>query len=423
MLLQFNFKNYKSFRDDTTLDLTATKISEFNNHVISIANEHVLPVAAIFGANASGKSNVQEAFRYMATYVIHSLNYGGDESSAKKKKSEFFKPTPFLFDTTSKKAESLFEVYFMDSEENGAKTYNYGFTVNTTGVCEEWLNYKSKSSRGAYRKIFYRNGEKYDFSGLPTKSQDNLKIALEKETLVVSLGAKLKIAKLKFVRDWFLNIDFADFGKPIENYFLSRLIPEGFAESKDVQKKVVDYFAAFDPSIIGFNVETYKVDNDEDEHLKIDAIHRMNDSDQTVSIPLQHESAGTLKMFALYPMLQDVLSNGGVLFIDELNARLHPLLVRTFIITFLDLNINAKHAQLIFTSHDSWQLNGSMLRRDEIWFTEKDSSGVSNLYSLADFVDEDGVKIRKDENYEKNYLLGKYGAIPTLKHLDMFKEE
>ena len=423
MLLQFNFKNYKSFRDDTTLDLTATKISEFNNHVISVANEHVLPVAAIFGANASGKSNVQEAFRYMATYVIHSLNYGGDESSAKKKKSEFFKPTPFLFDTTSKTAESLFEVYFMDSEENGAKTYNYGFTVNTTGVCEEWLNYKSKSSRGAYRKIFYRNGDKYDFSGLPTKSQDNLKIALEKETLVVSLGAKLKIAKLKFVRDWFLNNDFADFGKPIENYFLSRLIPEGFAASKDVQKKVVDYFAAFDPSIIGFNVETYKVDNDEDEHLKIDAIHRMNDSDQTVSIPLQHESAGTLKMFALYPMLQDVLSNGGVLFIDELNARLHPLLVRTFIITFLDLNINAKHAQLIFTSHDSWQLNGSMLRRDEIWFTEKDSSGVSNLYSLADFVDEDGVKIRKDENYEKNYLLGKYGAIPALKHLDMFKEE
>ena len=423
MLLQFNFKNYKSFRDDTTLDLTATKISEFNNHVIPIANERVLPVAAIFGANASGKSNVHEAFRYMATYVIHSLNYGGDESSAKKKKSEFFKPTPFLFDTRSKKAESLFEVYFMNSEENGAKTYNYGFTVNNTGVCEEWLNYKSKSSRGAYRKIFYRNGEKYDFSGLPAKSQENLKIALEKETLIVSLGAKLKIAKLKFVRDWFLNNDFADFGKPIENYFLSRLIPEGFAKNKDVQKKVVDYFAAFDPAIIGFNVETYKVDDDEDEHLNIDAIHKMNDSDQTASIPLQYESAGTLKMFALYPMLQDVLSNGGVLFIDELNARLHPLLVRTFIITFLDLNINTQHAQLIFTSHDSWQLNGSMLRRDEIWFTEKDSSGVSHLYSLADFVDEDGAKIRKDENYEKNYLLGKYGAIPTLKHLDMFKEE
>lgn len=423
MLLQFNFKNYKSFKDDTTLDLTATKISEFNNHVVSIANERVLPVASIFGANASGKSNVQEAFRYMATYVIQSLNYGGDEAPSKKKKTEFFKPTPFLFDSISKGAESSFEVYFIDSEENGAKTYNYGFTVNNVGVCEEWLNYKAKTSRGIYKRIFYRNGEEYDFSGLPVKSQENLKIALEKETLVVSLGAKLKIAKLKFIRDWFLNNDFADFGRPIENFFLSQVIPDGFAGDETVQKKVVDYFATFDPSIIGFKIEELKSEDGDEERIKIDAVHRMVDSDKTASIPLQHESAGTLKMFALYPMLQDVLSTGGVFFIDELNARLHPLLVRTFIITFLDPTINTKHAQLIFTSHDSWQLNGSMLRRDEIWFTEKDNNGISNLYSLADFVDEDGIKIRKDENYEKNYLLGKYGAIPTLKHFDMFKEE
>lgn len=422
MLLQFNFKNYKSFKDDTFLDLTATKITDFSNHVVQVANERVLPVAAIFGANASGKSNVQEAFRYMSTYVIDSLNYGGDETSTKKKKTEFFKPTPFLFDATSKNAESSFEVFFIDSEENGAKTYNYGFTVNNSGVCEEWLNYKAKSSRGVYKRIFYRNGTEYDFSGLPAKSKENLRIALEKETLVVSLGAKLKIPKLKFIRDWFLNNDFADFGTPIENFFLSQLIPEGFADDKSIQNKVIDFFSTFDASIIGFNVEKIKGDGEDEERLKIDAVHKMVDSDKTVSIPLQHESAGTLKMFALYPMLQDVLTTGGVLFIDELNARLHPLLVRTFIITFLDPTINTKHAQLVFTSHDSWQLNGSMLRRDEIWFTEKDSNGISNLYSLADFVDEDGAKIRKDENYEKNYLLGKYGAIPTLKHFDMFME-
>lgn len=423
MLLQFNFKNFKSFRDDTTLDLTATKISEFSNHVVSVANEKVLPVAAIFGANASGKSNVQEAFRYMSMYVINSLDYG-DEADAKKKNSKFYKPTPFLFDNNSKAAESSFEVYFIDSEENGAKTYNYGFTVDSNGVCEEWLNYKAKSSRGDFKRIFYRNGEEYDFAGIPAKSQENLKIALEKETLIVSLGAKLKIAKLKFIRDWFIHNDFADFGRPIENFFLSQLIPDGFAEDEKVQQKVVDYFATFDSSIIGFNVEVLKSENDDDDrHIKIDAIHKMIDSDQTTTIPLQHESAGTLKMFAMYPMLQDVLSTGGVFFVDELNARLHPLLVRAFIIAFLSPNINTNHAQLIFTSHDSWQLNGNILRRDEIWFAEKDSNGISNLYSLADFVDEDGVKIRKDENYEKNYLLGKYGAIPTLRHFDMFKEE
>lgn len=422
MLLQFNFKNFKSFKDDTTLDLTATKISEFNNHIVSIANEKVLPVTAIFGANASGKSNVQEAFRYMATYVLNSLDYGNESES--KKNSRFFKPTPFLFDSTSRNAESSFEVYFINSEGNGAKTYNYGFTIDCNGVCEEWLNYKAKTSRGDFKRIFYRNGDEIDFSGIPSKSQENLKIALEKETLLVSLGAKLKIVKLKFIRDWFVHLEFADFGKPIENYFLSQLIPNGFEEDEEVQKKVVDYFASFDPSIIGFNVEVIKSEiDDSDKRLRIDAVHKMIDSDQTTSIPLQYESAGTLKMFALYPMLQEVLSTGGVFFIDELNTRLHPLLVRVFVITFLDPEINTNHAQLIFTSHDSWQLNGNILRRDEIWFTEKDQNGVSSLFSLADFVDEDGVKIRKDENYEKNYLLGKYGAIPTLKHFDMFKGE
>ena len=179
MLLQFNFKNFKSFRDDTTLDLTATKISEYSNHVITIGNEKVLPIAAILGANASGKSNVLEAFRYMATYVANSLNYGGDESK-KKGKSEFLSPTPFLLDADSKDAESSFEVYFISSEENGAKSYNYGFTVNSVGIKEEWLNYKSKTSRGNYKRIFYRNGSELDLSGIAPKSQENLRIALEK---------------------------------------------------------------------------------------------------------------------------------------------------------------------------------------------------------------------------------------------------
>ena len=123
-------------------------------------------------------------------------------------------------------------------------------------------------------------------------------------------------------------------------------------------------------------------------------------------------------MFALYPELQSVMKNGGVYFIDDLNASLHPLLVRNFILTFLNPEININHAQLIFTTHDTWLLSNQLLRRDEIWFTEKDADGLSALYSLADFIDEDDSRIRKDENYEENYLLGKYGAIPSLKTID-----
>lgn len=421
MLLQFNFRNFKSFRDDTTLDLTATKISEYNHHVVSVGNEKILPLAVIFGANASGKSNVLEAFRYMTAYVASSLNYGGDESK-KKGKSEFLSPTPFLFDAASRDAESSFEVYFISSDASGAKSYNYGFTVNGDGVKEEWLNYRSKTSRGGFRRIFYRNGSDLDLSGIPPGSRENLRVALEKETLIVSLGAKLKIAKLKLIRDWFLDNEIADFGRPVENFFLSELLPDDFAESRDVQNEVVKYFSAFDPSITGFEINRLEGEDDrKPSRVMISAVHKMIGSEETAAIPLELESAGTLKMFSLYPLLREVLETGGVLFVDELNARLHPLLVRTFVITFLSPERNPNHAQLVFTSHDPWQLNSNILRRDEVWFSEKSSDGVSTLYSLADFVDEDGVKIRKDENYEKNYLFGKYGAIPAMQYFDVLK--
>ena len=191
--------------------------------------------------------------------------------------------------------------------------------------------------------------------------------------------------------------ELADFGRPFENFFLSEQLPDDFVESKEVQNKVINYFSAFDPSIIGFEVEA--IEND-DETVRIDAIHKMIGSEETATIPLKLESAGTLKMFALYSLLQEVLETGGVLFVDELNARLHPLLVRTFVITFLNKETNPNHAQLVFTSHDSWQLNSNILRRDEVWFSEKTSNGGSVLYSLADFVDEDGVKIRKERPFQ-----------------------
>ena len=135
MLLQFNFKNYLSFRDDTTLDLTATNITEHPAHVVTIGKEKVLPLAAIYGANASGKSNVLEAFHYMTTYVVNSFAFGGD--NAKDKSSDqlsFLPPTPFLFDAASKEAESSFEIYFIISEQNDCKSYHYGFTIGADGV-------------------------------------------------------------------------------------------------------------------------------------------------------------------------------------------------------------------------------------------------------------------------------------------------
>lgn len=420
MLIQFNFKNFKSFRDEATLDLSAAKMTEFSDRVVSEGNDKILPMAAIYGANASGKSNIYNAFGYMADYVIESFKYGDEEE-----KFEEYRPTPFLFDSVSNGVESSFEVYFTIPGDKAEKTYNYGFCVDRHGVTEEWLNVKAKTAR-KYASVFYRSTEEdtLDLSGLPKSSRDNIQVALEKQVLIVSLGAKLKVNKCKDIRDWFMANEFADFGDPFTNFFLSRRLPKGFVDDNSVQKKVIEYFASFDEHIKDFEIE--KLPNDADskeETYKISSLHKKIDSDTFAAIPLSMESAGTLKMFALYPELQDVLEKGSVFFIDELNARLHPLLVRNFLLTFLNPEINTRHAQLIFTTHDTWQLSNQLLRRDEVWFTEKDEQGISKLYSLADFVDESGARIRKDESYEKNYLIGKYGAIPTLKSIDIFKGE
>lgn len=419
MLIQFNFKNFKSFRDEAILDLSAAKMTEFSDRVVSEGNEKILPMAAIYGANASGKSNIYNAFEYMADYVIESFKYGDEEE-----KFEEYRPTPFLFDSISGNAESSFEIYFTISGDKTEKTYNYGFCVDRHGVTEEWLNSKAKTAR-KFKSVFYRSIEEntLDLSGLPKSSRENIQVALEKQVLIVSLGAKLKVNKCKDIRDWFLANEFADFGDPFTNFFLSRRLPKGFVDDDSVQKKVIEYFASFDEHIKDFEIERVPHDIEtKEETYKISALHKKIDSDEFAAIPLGMESAGALKMFALYPELQDVLEKGSVFFIDELNARLHPLLVRNFLLTFLNPEINTNHAQLIFTTHDTWQLSNQLLRRDEVWFTEKDGQGISKLYSLADFVDESGARIRKDESYEKNYLIGKYGAIPTLKSIDIFKE-
>ncbi len=422
MLIQFNFKNFKSFRDEVSLDLSATKITEHESHVVDIANDKLLKVAAIYGANASGKSNVYDAFDYMTYYVSESFNFGGEKDSRWKKEKDYQKVTPFLFDEKSRDEETTFEVFYVDNAENSGKIYQYGFSLRRDEVVEEWLYSKAKTARNNYRTIFYRKkGEEMEMNGFSKNHVENIKASLNKETLIVSLGTKLRVDKLKKVRDWFMNNDILDFGDPIENYYRSRMLPEGFTDSKEVQGNVVKYFASFDEAIKDFNVEELAQEDEKDtgKGYKIDALHKMADSQKLGSIPLKMESSGTLKMFALYPSLKNVLDNGGTLFIDELNARLHPLLVRNIILTFLSPEINTQNAQLIFTTHDIWQFSNELLRRDEIWLVNKNRDGVSELYSLADFKDEEGNKVRRDEALAKKYLTGSYGAIPALKPMKM----
>ena len=424
MLIQFNFKNFKSFRDEASLDLSATKITEHEDHVVNIANDKLLKVAAIYGANASGKSNIYEAFEYMRYYVLESFKFG-DEDGGYSKNDDYIRVTPFMFDDDSCNGETTFEVFYVDNMENTGKTYQYGFVLKDNEVLEEWLYSKAKTARNNYRTIFYRKGdEELEMNGIPKRYIENIKASLNKESLIVSLGAKLRIEKLKNVREWFIKNEAINFGNPTENLIRSWVVPNGFMNNKEVQKNMVKYISTFDESIKDFNVEESQSDGEEntDNKYVIDTIHKKVGSEGMSSISLKEESSGTLKMFALYPSVKEVLDKGATLFVDELNARLHPMLVRNIILTFLSPDINTRNAQLIFTTHDIWQFSNDLLRRDEIWMVSKNNDGVSELYSLAEFRDEDGNKVRRDDVLSKKYMAGNYGAIPALKPMKVLRE-
>ena len=418
MLIQFNFRNFRSFRDAVSLDMTATKIAEHPTHVVEYGGDKLLSVAAIYGANASGKSNVYDAFSFMKEYVSDSFYFGGNGT---RKTGGALQTSPYLFDRVSREEPSEFEVFFMDESDGKEKTYQYGFVIQGSEIQEEWLYSKAKSARNAYRTVFYRKkGEELEADGLSKKAVGNLKAALMPETLIVSLGAKLNIQKLAMVYEWFTRnetIRLTDLG---DDFSREKDLPEGFAEDSAVQENVLRYIASFDESIVGFEIEEVKK-SDEEVHGKaysVFTVHRLEDGGSQ-SIPLVNESSGTRKMLSLYGPLKQVLERGSVLFIDELNDRLHPLLVRNIILTFLTPEINTNHAQLLLTTHDVWQFSNELLRRDELWVTDKAGNGVSTLYSVAEFRDEDGKKIRRNEALAKNYLVGHYGGIPALKPMSM----
>lgn len=425
MLQQFNFENFRSFRDSVSLDLCAGKITEFENTIVKEGGERILPAIAIYGANASGKSNVLDAFAHMCNYVRNSFTFGADDDESKcmgkfehdELDSARFH-LPFRFDSNSVEKPSEFEVFYTDKD---GKTINYGFSADKQGIAEEWLFITSKSRGSKPRQIInrIRSENILEFSGIPNKSEENIRIALKDEVLVLSLGSLLKIKLLENVYNWFSSVRFIDYGNVLNLIRISFKAPPMIAEDEELRKRLVAYLSSFDKSIVGIKAE--KVQNEENEYrVKIDTLHKMVDSGEVVTLPLNEESDGTKKMFSMFNSIDKILASGSVLVIDELNARLHPLLVRNLLTLFLDSNTNPNHAQIIFTCHDAWLLKANILRRDEIWFTEKDTRGLSNLYSLADFVDDEGYKIRKDADYEKNYLIGKYGAIPTLESLDMF---
>ena len=416
MLLQFYFSNYRSFEGEGILDMRSSGSNELSSHIRNNLNEKVLPITAIYGANASGKSSVFEAFQFMALCILESLSFSDDN----KKNSYKLKVDSFKF-SDSRDKPSEFEINYIDKKGKKELYYNYGFKIDNSGILEEYLASNTKTGvkrNEEYTYIFKRErSQKLYLDSSIEKFRENLEISLKDKTLLVSLGAKLNINEFIRVRTWFINAEVINFSNSLYGVFLENTLPDNIIESEEVRKNLVSFINSFDDSIIDIEVEKISaIDESDSDNYRVFTVHKSDKETSVARISMNEESSGTKKMFSLYQTLLDVLEKGTVFFADELDIKLHPLLMRNILLTFTDKEKNPNNAQLIFTTHNTIYMDMNLLRRDEIWFVEKDN-GVSNLYSLDDITNKKGEKVRKDSNYEKHYLLGNYGAIPNLKNL------
>lgn len=412
MLIQFNFKNFKSYKDENSLDMTATSIKEHPYNLISLPNgEEYIKTAAIYGANASGKSGVIEAFALMSHLVYSSFRKESEGKGIPIKR--------FAFDKLSRNGKSEFEVFFRHKD----KEYQYGFVIDNKKVHGEWLYKRDFRSKLKYNTLFERKDDKIQCTNF-LKGAEKFVDHVEDSTLFLSLISNLKINDAKVVYNWFLSIEVIDFSHSIFEDFMTDYITEKAFEDENYQYAIEQFLKAVDVGIEGIRIEKLKrLSNSDDSVIyKIYSKHKTADGSSIVELPFIEESGGTQKMFCLFHFLYEAIKEGNTLFIDELDAKLHPLLLRYVINMFHNPEINKNNAQLIYTTHDTYTLTREILRRDQIWFTEKDANGVSKLYSLAEFKLDGDKKVRNDASYNKDYLSGRYGAVPLLKEFHILED-
>ena len=410
MLIRFSFKNFKSFKNENCLDMEATSLKEHEYNVAKTDYGEYLKVSAIYGANASGKTNVLQAFDYMKKRILVS-----DDS---KKNSPIDEENIYSFMINNDPIALEVEILAKNN-----KIYKYGFEVLKDTIISEWLFEKRVNK---FYAIFER--ENNNVSMKPNKISDLVNI--DERTLFLNIYSKIDRNNEDFsnVYDWFVNSMYLDLGNPNFERFINNRVSLKILSDENYKKELLKFIKTFDSGIEGIrttpdSIEAVKSNNG---IIDIEVLHR-GENGELKALPFYLESNGTRKMFHLFDFFMDALKNGMVLFVDELDAKLHPLLTRYIINLFHNSQTNIGNGQLIYSTHDTVNLNKETFRRDEIWFAEKDKDGISEIYALSDYILEDdknaGKKVRNDATYNKDYLTGRYGAIPVLEEFDIIHEE
>ena len=400
MLCQFTVKNFKSIRDEMTFDMQAAAISEHEDRIIKDKDGEVfLPVSAVYGPNGGGKFNVLGALHSLVFKVLRPLYATSDNENAAIRIKRIL-IEPFAFSAETANAPTEFELFFRTE----LAEYRYELTVRKDVIEYERLD-RVKLETGRRSALFERDENEITLKGVFSK----LKISEDlSETLPLLSYLGITYAKNEVVQDvlsWFDDgIDFLNYGNPRQELRMAG------SNSEHVKKMKVDMIQEMDLGIEDFRVGGR-------EHERNEGFTKNVVDDYGAELNLFDESSGTKKLFGLLPFIAKSLSVGTTLVIDELDAKIHPALLKYIIMMFNDMKINRHGAQLIFTSHDLSTMNSEVFRRDEIWFVAKGNKENSKLYSLVEFKNDKGESVRKDAKFDKQDLEGKYGADPYLRKI------
>lgn len=411
MLIEFRVENHRSIRDEQVLTMEAGRVGDADDprpRTVKGHNEKLLPAAAIYGANASGKSNVLSALEYTRNAILNSQRYWGP--------SEGVPREPFAWGPKRDEV-SLFEIEIVT---HGAR-HQYGFTVNGTSICEEWL---FAWPRGKKQTWFTREDGAFKF-GDGLKGENRLIEAVTRQNaLFLSSAAQHNHEQLTSVYSWFRRLRAVNVrrrGSGAARYHIARLFDQENADryrpmlrqEESEPQVLLDRLRTL-IKIADFGISDVRVNWSESpgRNAQFPQLQFRHAESQDAWLPFEDESHGTQTFLELSLPIARALRDGGVLLVDELEASLHPELARMIVELFNRPDANPLHAQLLFTTHDTAMLGNTLgepeLRRDQVWLTEKSQEGATLLYPLTDYVP------RKAENLERGYLLWRYGATPFL---------
>lgn len=428
MLINFKFSNYRSFKDETNLSMQSIGLSNFKDSLLKQGNVSVVPTVALYGKNGSGKTNVIRAFWLAAQFIKNAQRTQHETAS--------IPLTPFLLNDYSKDEPSSFEFTYIVDEVK----YVYGFSANSKIILSEYLYHYPKGQKA---KIFDR--EKQDFS-FTENSDKKIKLliseAVAQNQLFFSIACTMNYKPCIKAMKWFrekvcFSRDFSDIPKQLIEYsnnanmlnsivsyakqadvgiqdmtfeFSDKEIKNALDIPEDMPEEVKAALSSFIDNLS--DVSSLAESSINAHKIKTKSFHSGVSStgeNEYYPLRLSDESDGTRKLMAIAPAIELVLNEGGVLLIDEIEKELHPMIVQFIVAKFQSSSSNKTNAQLIFTTHNTELMNMDILRKDQIYFVDKDTqTGASELYNLMEFSPPTNINVRK------SYLLGKFGATPNI---------